>query len=317
MTPSSVLLAAKPDVGHREQEVGIVAGAFRGEVERRAGEIALGYEDSGELRGELGIARMGGRGLAQRLERVVGLAGSLQRRRDHPELLDRGRALARLRVVAGGEVHVHQLFPDLVVVRIQLRRFAQHLDRLWLPALVRQLAGDLLEVVEGAGLVAHLDAGAGRGHAALVVLRIERAEPDLGLQRAAHVALRLAQLDQRVQVRARVGVASLAAEDFGHLHQGVLVIRLQLEDLLVDGGGLRARALVIEAVGNLAVLRDRLVDLAGARVEIAERVGEVPVAGLILDQADVLRDGVGQLTLTDQLLGIPERGSAINRHVGT
>ena len=131
--PLLVLLAAKPDVGHREQQFGIVAGGFGGEVERRAGEIALGYEDSGELRGELGIARMGGRGLPQGVERVIGLAGAFQCRRDHPELLDGGRAFARLRIVAGGEVHVHQLFPDLVVVRVQLRGFAQHLDRLGWP----------------------------------------------------------------------------------------------------------------------------------------------------------------------------------------
>src|SRR5258705_12818479 len=112
----------------------------------------------------------------------------------------------------------------------------------------------------------------------------------------------------------RVGVTALAAEDFGNLHQRVLVIGLELENLLVDGGGLGADAFLVEAVGDLAVLRDRLVDLTGARVEVAERVGEVPVAGLILDQAYVLRDGVGQFALPDQFLGVAKRGGAINWH---
>ena len=80
-------------------------------------------------------------------------------------------------------------------------------------------------------------------------------------------------------MKARVGVALLAAENLGDLDEGVLVIGPQLEDLLVDRGRLGAGALVVEDVGDLAVLRDRLVDLAGARVEVAERVREIPVAG--------------------------------------
>ena len=163
----------------------------------------------------------------------------VQRRRNHLKLLDGGRVLASLRVVAGGEVHVHQPFASLVVVGVERGRFVQHVDRLRLPALVGELAGDLLEVAERAGFVSQLDAGAGGGQAAFVVFRIERAEADLRLQRAARVPFALAQLDERIQVRPRVRVASLVAENFGDLHERVLVIRLELEDLLVDGGRLR------------------------------------------------------------------------------
>ena len=312
--PFFELVAAKLDVGDGQQQHGIARGGLGGEVFGGGREIAAGDERPGELRRQLGVARVEGRRLAQRRERFVDAAGRFERGRDHPELLDAGRVLTRPGVVAGGEVHVHQLLADLVVFRVQLRRFVEHFECFGLAALVGQLAGNLLEVAEGAALVAHLDARARGGQAPFVVFRIERAEPDLRLQGAAHVPLALAQFDQRVEVGTRVRVLTLAAEDLGDLYQRVLVIRLELEDLLVDGGGLGAGAFVVEAVGDLAVLRDGLLDLSGARVEIAERVGEVPVAGLILDQAHVLRDGVGQLALADQFLGVTKRGGAINRH---
>ena len=63
-------------------------------------------------------------------------------------------------------------------------------------------------------------------------------------------------------------------------------------------------------------LLDRLVDLAGAHVEVAERVRRVPVARLFLDQAQVLRDGSIELALPEQFLGVAECGGAINSHGG-
>ena len=76
-------------------------------------------------------------------------------------------------VVASGEVDVHHLFPDLVVVRVQFGGFAEHVDRLGLASAIGEGASDLLEVVQGAGLIAHLDAGTRGGQTALEVFRVE------------------------------------------------------------------------------------------------------------------------------------------------
>jgi len=102
----------------------------------------------------------------------------------------------------------------------------------------------------------------------------------------------------------------------GVFEQGerVLVIGFELEDFLVDRAGLGDRALVVEVVGDLHELIDRLVDLPGTRVEIAERVLRVPVVRLILDDADELRDGSLELPLPDQFLGVAKCNSAIYGH---
>ena len=223
-------------------------------------------------------------------------------------------AHSRAREVAGGEVDVQEPFPDFLVLGIELGALAQRLDGLGVPPLLRQLAGDVLQVAQRAADVSHLDARADRLHAAVVVFRVERSEPDLRLQRAAHVAAALAQLDERVQVRARVRVQLLRAEDVGDLRQRMFVIGLELEDLLVERAGFRHRAFVTEVVGDLDVLLDRLVGLARARVEIAERVLRGPVLRLVLDDADKFRDRGVDLALPDQLLCVTEGEGAIKGH---
>ena len=77
---------------------------------------------------------------------------------------------------------------------------------------------------------------------------------------------------------------------------------------------LRQEPFFAQAVGDADELLDRLVDLPGADVEIAERVGGVPVARLILDEAQILRDGRFELALAEQLLGVLECGGAIDGH---
>ena len=308
------LVAAKLHVGDDEQQLGIVAGCFGGEVLRRGGDVAAGDQLARELDAQLGLVGVGGGRMLQRVERALRIAGGLLRRGDHAQLPERGRALPRPRVVGGAEVDVVQLLADLLVVGIEGRGLAQRFHRLRRAPFLGELGRDVLEIAERAALVAHLDARGHGGEAGLVVLGIERSDADLRLQRAALVAARVAQLDQGVQVRARVGVEPLHREDVGDLQQRVLVIRFELEDLLVERAGLRHLAFVAQVVGDLDELLDGLLRLAGAAEEIAERVLGGPVLRLILDDAHVLRDGSVDLALPDQFLGIPERGRAINGH---
>ena len=167
------LLAAKLHVRDREQQFRVVAGGFRRQVERRGREVALRDERTRQLRRQFGVARIDDGRLPQRLQRFVRPACHLERGGQHPKLLHGPRTFPGLSEVARGEVDVQQLLPDLVVVRVQLGRFTQGFDRLGLPAFLGQFAGDLFQVAEGAGLVAHLDPGARRRQAAFVILGVE------------------------------------------------------------------------------------------------------------------------------------------------
>ena len=66
--------------------------------------------------------------------------------------------------------------------------------------------------------------------------------------------------------------------------------------------------------GDVVVLRNGLVELTGAEIEISQRVGSIPVGGLILDDRAVFRDGQIELPLAEQLLRFAERSLAIKWH---
>jgi hypothetical protein len=94
----------------------------------------------------------------------------------------------------------------------------------------------------------------------------------------------------------------LPGGDIGELNLGGFVLRLELEDLLVERRGLRIEALVDEMLGNAGVLPDGLLWLPGARVELAEGVGGAPIAGTLVDDAHVLGDRRLEAALSQQLL---------------
>ncbi len=66
--------------------------------------------------------------------------------------------------------------------------------------------------------------------------------------------------------------------------------------------------------GDVVVLRNRLVELTGAEIQVSQRVGSIPVGGLILDDLAVLRDGRIELPLAEQFLRIAERSLSIKWH---
>jgi hypothetical protein len=86
-----------------------------------------------------------------------------------------------------------------------------------------------------------------------------------------------------------------------------LVVRRDLQDLLVERRRLRVEAVLEKVIGNPGVLCDRLVGLVRAYVQIAERVRGVPVARLVLDHAYVLDDGGVEAPLTKQLFRFFQR----------
>ena len=115
-------------------------------------------------------------------------------------------------------------------------------------------------------------------------------------------------------MRTGVGVQALGAQDLGDLGQGFLVIGFELEDFLEDRARFRGRAFSAEMLGDLEELLNRLVGLACAGVQVAERVLGVPVAGRVVDDAYVFRDAVGELPLPNQLFSVAKRQCAIECH---
>src|SRR5262249_18765853 len=89
------------------------------------------------------------------------------------------------------------------------------------------------------------------------------------------------------------------------------VVGGDLEDLLVESRRLRIKAFLAEVIRDPAVLRYGLVGLAGADVQVAERIRGVPVARLILHDAHVFRNGALEAALAKQFLRLLQSVFAI------
>ena len=99
--------------------------------------------------------------------------------------------------------------------------------------------GGVLEELDGAKRVANRLRGAGCRDLRLEVRAFERAEAKDALCGSALLAARLALLRDLLEVQLRVGELLLALADLGQLHEDVLVLRLDLQRLLVQRRRLR------------------------------------------------------------------------------
>src|SRR2546425_7271339 len=88
----------------------------------------------------------------------------------------------------------------------------------------------------------------------------------------------------------------------------------ELEDLLVQSRGPDDEASPRQSVRGPDELRDGLVELAGADVQITKRVGRVPVEGLVVENAPILGNRLLQPAQTKELLSVSQRGRAIDGH---
>ncbi len=153
-----------------------------------------------------------------------------------------------------------------------------------------ELRRDLAEFAHRDGGVAHFRGELAGLQPRIEIFRVERAEANRDFRRALAIAARLAPLGDLQEKLLRVRQRALLGGEIARLEHRVLVVRLDLEDFLVERRGLWIEPLVGEVIGNAGVLLDALFDLLGAHVEIAQRVGAVPVARLRLDDLDVFDD---------------------------
>jgi hypothetical protein len=206
----------------------------------------------------------------------------------------------------------------LRVGRIQRHDVDEHPDLIVEAACLLQPRGDVSELAQGGLGVADPRSGARGDEPGIQVIGVERAHLDRELRGPPLVATRLAAFRQLVEVLLGVGEQPLARRNLSELEQRRLVAWLDLEDLLVERAGLRVETLGLEVVGDADVVADALVDLSGPDVEIAERVGAVPIAGLGFDNLDVFSDRCVDLAKLQGLFGALERSFTVKRrHSGS
>ena len=155
---------------------------------------------------------------------------------------------------------------------------------------------------------------AGGLEARLEVGRVELGQADDQRVGAVLVAAALALVDGRLQVRLGVGQLALLRAGFDQLQQGAFVLRVELEDLPVAGGGLGGHAFLQQVIADPHELRDRLGGLPGSTVEVAQGPGGRNVVREGLDDVLVLRNGAIEPPLSEQLLGLAQRVVPVDGH---
>ena len=91
-------------------------------------------------------------------------------------------------------------------------------------------------------------------------------------------------------------------------------LRIQAQSFLVDGDGFERESLFAVMFGDAQETPDRLLRLAEARVEVAERVERGEILRLVLDDLAVLLDGLRNLVLRQTLLSRVDSLGFIESH---
>ena len=111
-----------------------------------------------------------------------------------------------------------------------------------------------------------------------------------GRSRARGIASTLANLRHALEREACVGPELQLERDLAELPERVLVGRLELEHLLVQGGGLRVKALDEEMIGPPRELPRGALALAGALEQVGQLLDQPPVDRREVRELLVLRD---------------------------
>ena len=235
---------------------------------------------------------------------MVGFATLLERRGHRSELFGGRGALTRALEVAGGNVNREQVFTQLSVCRIDLGRLTNHFDGVGLAAFLGQFGGELLQLRQRRQRVAEIAPRPRRVDPRCGIVGIEGADADADLRHTGHVAPGAAALADGGKCLTRFQEKPLLRGHLRRLEQRQFVVRLDLEDLLVECAGLGKEAFGVKVFGDADVLLHGFVDLPAAHVKIAERIRGIPVARMILDDADIFRNGLIELPLAKKLLGV-------------
>ena len=193
--------------------------------------------------------------------------------------------------LSGGDVLPRQLPPQIDVGRVDRHHLGERIQGCRVPPRFLQLVGRCSKEADGLRLVAKRLGGTCAGQDRLCIRLRQRRQPHQTIRGPLIVAALAAQLPQPAQVGSRVRQQFLSAAISASRSSVCSWSGLGLQRLLVEGGRLRKEAFAKEMIRNPGELRDGAIDIAGAQIQIAERVDGVPVARLIVDQPDVLRDG--------------------------
>ena len=305
---------AELDLGGGEQQLWIGAGRLGCQELSGGREVAAVEKDPRQLNAKRFVVRVEPSRIAERLDALLDVTLGVQGGGERLQLLGRACTFTRPGELAGGDKHLDELLLNVPVFGTEQRRLTQRPGGRRMPPLVPELGGNGFQIVDGGTEIADLDARDGARNTRVDVGRVERAKANRYLGDAPFVAPRAPPLGDCIQVRARLDQQPLERSDVRRPHERMLVIRLQLEDFLVDRRRLRQESVGAYIIGDADELLDRLVHLTEARVQVADQIRSVPVPRLFGDDAQVLRNGSLELALADQLLRIAQCGGAIDGH---
>ncbi len=305
------LADAELNLGEHHQQRRIAAGDLGCQVLPGALQVPAFQERSRQRLAQLAVGRIEQHGAALHFDRLVVSLPKRQRFGERLELRGGCRALGCVVEVVGRGIDVEELGAHGLVVRLKSLGLAQRVDGVLVTGCLGELGRNRADVAHGSRHVVDVDARLRAFNSRGDVGCVDAAEDDAGLRRAALIAGGAPFLDDDIEVGARVREELLARHEIRSLHQRVLVIRLELDDLLVDRRGFHALSFFVQRVGDLDEPLDRFVDLTGARVQIAQRIGGAPVGGLVCEDAQVLCNGSFDLPLSKLFFSVSEGSVAI------
>ena len=150
---------------------------------------------------------------------------------------------------------------------------------------VDQFARNLLESTDRGRHVADYDLSSRAGEPGGVVGRLEGGQPNGDFGDARFVATIPTLFANRVQVGSCVNEQFLSGGHVRRAQQHHFVVRTDFENFLVERAGLGPETLAAQAGRQCERTARRPCRSAGAHVQIAEGIGGIPVARLVLDDA--------------------------------
>ena len=226
----------------------------------------------------------------QRHQQIASIAGGLERE----------KRLRPLDLPGVGTRHRHAA-PQRHVSGVEADRLHQHVDGLDGAARTLQRIGGIDPEARHLGRREVPGGGARRRRLGIGGRGGKAAEPHQALGDAGLVLLLPAALQQAVQIERRIGEEFLRDGDLRQLRQRVIAGRIDLERFLVERDRLGDEAGLTVDIADPHELRDGGRAVADLGIEVAQRVGDTDVAGLVFHEAQILFDCEVELALAHQI----------------
>jgi hypothetical protein len=216
------------------------------------------------------------------------------------------RERLRLLRLAQVEQRTRELCDRRRPARLELEDAAIDLRRGLDLALASELLGDLLVLRHRLVVHALLPQQLRNLHPAGRVLRVDHRHLAQQLEGLSLATAAVMAVGGGLECTDRLGGETHALVELGERLVGVVAIRVEIQDLLVDRDGAGVEALLRVLPRDLRVGRDRLLDLTPATVGVADLEPQLRVARVELDELLVLRERLLLRALLGELARVLE-----------